>query len=111
VPIATANVAPDVLGASTANTPAASVSLWEQIQASPHTYVTYALLALLFVFVFMLLIAFLPFSALPHPNAILNGLAVVVVVLGIIIVNQNIVVSQLQLPASDQNAAAAAAIR
>lgn len=109
-PISTANAAANVLGTSTTNVPT-SLSLWEEIQTSPKTYATYALFALLMVFVLMLVLASLPFHALPHPNTILNGLAVIVVVLGIMLVNQSTVISRLQLPASDQNAAVAVAVQ
>jgi len=94
-----------VLGVETA-----SMSLWNKIQASPATYLTYALLAFLGFFAALLILAFLPLPrGWPHPSAIVNGLAVIAVVLGILLLNNNLL-STVQLPADNQNASAVSAL-
>lgn len=105
----------DVLGAQTSDAAqVASPSFWNLLQASPLTYATYALLALLGYFGAMLLLSFvaagLPGRRLPHPSTVVNGLAVMAIVLGIVVVNQKTIVS-VQLPASDVSASVAAALQ
>lgn len=99
----------NVLGAETSR-----VSALDLVQGSPLTYATYGLILLLAYFVVMLLLSFLaaalPGKRLPHPSVVVNGLAVIVIVLGIIIVNDN-GINAVGLPSSDQSASVAAAIQ
>ncbi len=85
------------------------MSLLDWVEASPQTYATYGLIALAVLFLGLLTLAFVPLpKRWPHPSAVLNGLALLTVVLAILILNQN-AVSAVRLPADNQNASAARA--
>ena len=105
---------PQILGVQTQTTPPVqNVPLWERIVSSPRTYATYLLLAIAAVFVVLLLFALVPrtlkFSdRLPHPNAMLNGAALLAVVFGIMLLNQNLFSGLNVNPPDSQNASVAA---
>jgi hypothetical protein len=83
---------PQILGVQTQNTQ--QVTPWMRIVSSPQTYATYFLLALAAILIALILIAFIPRTfriseRLPHPNALLNGAALLAVIFGVMIINQN----------------------
>lgn len=114
VPASAAPGAPQILGVQTRTTQ--PVSLWMRIVSSPESYATYFLLALALVFLALLLVSFAPRTLklsqhFPHPNALLNGAALLAVVFGIMILNHNLF-SSVRVNAPDsQNAAVAAALK
>ena len=114
-----ANVAPgtpQILGVQTQNVPLAqSVSPWMKLISSPDTYATYFLLALAAVFLAFLLLSFVPRTLklsqhLPHPNALMNGAALLAVVFGIMIVNHDFLSGVNVNPPDSQNASVVRAI-
>lgn len=87
------------------------LSLWEKVLSSPSKYMTLFLGVLAFFFILMLALGFLPFTPQRlHHKAIFNGVALVAVILGIVIVNQRFLIAPLSLPADNQNAAVAVAM-
>jgi hypothetical protein len=98
---------PRVLGESTVRA-TVDPNLWQKMQSSPRTYLTYALAILAFFFALMLFLALMPFSALPHPNALVNAVGLVLVILAVIYINRAYLAPAIQLPQSDQHAVATA---
>jgi len=116
IPANAAPGTPQILGVQTQAAPAAqNVSPWMKVVSSPETYMTYFLLALAAVFLAFLLLSFVPRTLklsqhLPHPNALMNGAALLAVVFGIMIINHNVLSGvNVNVPDS-QNASVARAI-
>ncbi len=99
---------PAVLG-STADTVLASdsgqPSFLSGVMTSPNTFIKRALFALLAFFVALIALSFFSFKRRSHPNALINGLTVIAVVLGIIIINQKLFIQTLQIPATGEQGA------
>lgn len=117
IPANATSGAPQILGVQAQETPpqaaaAPNVPFWMQLLASPRTYATYFLLALAALFLSFLLMAFIPrtfrySNRLPHPNALLNGAALLAVIFGIMILNASLF-SGVNVNAADaQNASVA----
>lgn len=86
---------PQILGVQTQSQPAHTVPFWMQLVSSPKTYATYLLLAVAAIFLALLIVPFVPrmyrvSEHLPHPNAIMNGAALLAVVFAIMILNQDL---------------------
>ncbi len=85
------------------------ISTWDRVLASPETYATYVLSGFFALFMLLVLLSIVPLpQRWPHPNAVINGLAALVLLLGIMLINQN-AVNAVNLPADGQNAAVSAA--
>ncbi|MEI7720250.1 MAG: CAP domain-containing protein [bacterium] len=83
------------------------LSLWTQITSSPHTYATGALFLIAVFFGALLVLGYTPLSRhILHPQAAINGLALMAVVIGILILNKSILFRNVMLPTDTQNAAA-----
>jgi len=110
--VAVAPTGAAVLGAEVEQPkPTLPLSVWEKILASPGKYATIALGLLALFFICMLLLGFLPFTPeMLHHKAALNGIALVAVLVGIIIVNQRFLTAPLSLPTDSQNAAVVLAL-
>ena len=67
------------------------VSWWMKIVSSPSTYITYFLLALGALFLALVILGLLPITPhVPHPNALMNGAALLAVVFGIMLLNHSL---------------------
>lgn len=113
---APANLAPGTPQILGVQTQAAQPSLWMQILASPQTYATYFLWAIAAIFFALLLVSFLPRTLklsehLPHPNALVNGAALLAVVFGILILNQKLISGVRVNTPDSQNAAVVRALK
>ncbi len=109
VPAASSTLTPTILGVAT-QAPA-HLSFLEAIPPSPSTSITYFLLAVAAFFLALLALAFLPsMPYLPHPNALINGAALVAVLFGIMILNHGILTNVNVNPAGAQNASVARAL-
>jgi len=108
VAVNTPQASSTVLGSQIQNT--THVSPWLRIASSPYTSATDALLALAVLFASTLVIGFLPFSRHTlHPKALMNGMVLVVVILGLVVINQRFIFSSVSVPTDTQNASVAIA--
>jgi uncharacterized protein YkwD len=102
--------APTVAAAETqtsAPVPQTSPSFWTLIMSSPRTYATDALLAIAAFFALLLILGLIPRSRhLLHPRATINGVALVAVIIGILILNQSLLFKGVSLPPNNAQSAA-----
>ena len=82
-----------------------SPSVWTRILSSPRSYANDVLLAMGTFFALLLVLGLIPFSKhFLHPKAALNGLALVAVILGILVLNKDVLFRGVSLPTDTQSA-------
>ncbi len=76
-----------------------------EVATSPHTYATDVLVAIGTVFALLLVAGVVPtLRRLLHPHALINGAALVVVIIGLLVLNEQVLFANVTLPADTQSA-------
>lgn len=80
----------DILGAAiVVQDERRGVGIFNRVLASPRTFGTYTLGGLALFFALLLIVGFVPLGRrIPHPRAVVNGAAVMALLLGVMVVNQ-----------------------
>lgn len=100
-----AEVEAPVLGAET-SVGEEKPSVITRVASSPRTYSMYVYSALATALMLILILGLTPLYDKPHPRAALNGVLVVAIIAGIMIVDERLLVTPIEVPTDSQNAAA-----
>ncbi len=98
-----------ILGATIqAEQPMAPISWTTRILSSPYTYATEAILILLIIIALIYILGFIPLPFthhVPHPKAMAIGFALILIMVGVLTLNQFVLFGKVTLPAGGQAAA------